>query len=273
MGDYAIKIFEEEGIDTSNIVRARHGEKMGLAFTEVLSRDKSGLVMYRDSVADLQLEPDDISEEYIKNAKMIVVSGTALAACPSRDAVLKAMFLARKHGTVIIFDIDYRPYTWRSDNEVSLYYTIACENADIIMGSREEFDKTNYMFGNAERMTDEEVAGKWFTKCAKIVVIKHGKQGSTAHVKDAGAYSIKPFPVDAVKSTGGGDGYGSAFLFGLLKSWDIMKCLEFGSASASMLVASHGCSPDMPTEGQIAEFIQKEKQVYGEMVARSERQY
>lgn len=270
MGDYVEKVFEAEGIDTSNIVRARHGEKMGLAFTEVLSKEKSGLVMYRDGVADLQLESGDVSEEYIKNAKMIVVSGTALAASPSREAVLKAILLAKKHETLIVFDIDYRPYTWKSDDEVSMYYTIACKNADIIMGSREEFDKTNYVLGDALKMSDEQIAAQWFAEAAKIVVIKHGKQGSTAHVKGAGAYSIKPFPVNAVKSTGGGDGYGSAFLFGLLNGWNVMECLEYGSAAASMLVASHGCSPDMPTYEQITEFIAKEKQEYGEMVAVSE---
>lgn len=270
MGDYVMEVFRDEGIDTSNIVRARHGEKMGLAFTEVLSKEQSGLVMYRDGVADLQLEPQDVSEEYIKSAKMLVISGTALAACPSRDAVLKSILLARKHGTVIVFDIDYRPYTWKSDEEISIYYSIACRNADIIMGSREEFERTDYVYCNAKLMSDEEIAAKWFAERARIVVIKHGKKGSTAHVKDSGAYSIKPFPVEALKSTGGGDGYGSAFLFGLLKNWDIQKCLEYGSASASMLVASHGCSPDMPTENEIREFIKKEKQIYGELIARSE---
>ena len=86
MGDFCIQVFEGEGIDTSNIVRARHGESMGLAFTEVTDRDHCGLIMFRDHVADLQLESSDVSEEYIKSAKMIVVSGTALAASPSREA-------------------------------------------------------------------------------------------------------------------------------------------------------------------------------------------
>lgn len=270
MGDYVIKVFKEEGIDTSNIVKARHGEKMGLAFTEVLSEKESGLVMYRETVADLQLDPGDISEEYIKNTKMIVVSGTALAAGPSREAVLKAVFLAKRYGTVVVFDIDYRAYTWKSKDEISIYYTIVSKYADIIMGSREEFDITNDIFKNAEKMTDKEIALQWFTECAKIVVIKHGKRGSTAHVEGLGAYHISPFPVNAVKSTGGGDGYGSAFLYGILKGWDIMKCLEYGSASASMLVASHGCSPDMPTLGEIEEFITKEKNEYGDMVVRCE---
>ncbi|MCH5198367.1 MAG: 5-dehydro-2-deoxygluconokinase, partial [Oscillospiraceae bacterium] len=45
--------------------------------------------------------------------------------------------------------------------------------------------------------------------------------------------------------------------------------LEFGSASAAMLVASHACSQDMPSVSQVEEFIRKEKEEYGEMVARA----
>ena len=75
--------------------------------------------------------------------------------------------------------------------------------------AREEFDKTDALLGR--EMTDEEIAQRWFGERAKIVVIKHGKQGSTAYIQGEGSYSIRPFPVDAVKSTGGGDGYGSAF--------------------------------------------------------------
>ena len=72
----------------------------------------------------------------------------------------------------------------------------------------------------------------------------------------------------ALKSFGGGDGYGSAFLYGLLNGWEIIDCLEFGSASASMLVASHGCSADMPTPDEVRAFIAKSKAQYGEMIAR-----
>lgn len=96
MGDYCIQYFEGEGIDTSHVMRARHGESLGLAFTEILDRDTSSLIMYRDNVADLSLEPEWVDEAYIKSARMLVVSGTALARSPSREAALKAMELARK---------------------------------------------------------------------------------------------------------------------------------------------------------------------------------
>jgi 5-dehydro-2-deoxygluconokinase len=49
---------------------------------------------------------------------------------------------------------------------------------------------------------------------------------------------------------------------------DIQDCLELGSASASMLVASHGCSADMPTAKGLREFIRKEKEQYGDMTVK-----
>ena len=47
-----------------------------------------------------------------------------------------------------------------------------------------------------------------------------------------------------------------------------MEALEFGSASASILIASHSCSDAMPTVAQIEQFIRESKEKYGEMVAR-----
>ena len=70
--------------------------------------------MYRDGVADLQVSVDDVDEEYIKKAKAVVISGTALCCSPSREAALKTLFLAKKNGLVVIFDIDYRSYTWKN---------------------------------------------------------------------------------------------------------------------------------------------------------------
>ena len=64
-----------------------------------------------------------------------------------------------------------------------------------------------------------------------------------------------------------GNGYASAFIYGLLEGMEMMDCLELGSASASMLVASHGCSDDMPDIGTIRRFIAEEKKLYGEMIA------
>lgn len=131
--------------------------------------------MYRNCIADLQLSVDDIDEDYIKQSKAILISGTALAESPSREAALKAVMLAKKNDTKIIFDIDYREYNWKSEDEISIYYSMVAREADIIMGSREEFDLTEKLIQPGR--TDEETAAAWHAYNAKIVVIKHGMKG------------------------------------------------------------------------------------------------
>ena len=266
LGTFVTDYFDNEGIDTSHIKRCQNGEKIGLTFTEIKSETESSIVMYRNEAADLKLDVEDIDEEYINKAKAILISGTALAESPSREAALKAVALAKKNGVPIIFDIDYRAYNWKNSDEIAIYYSSVAREADIILGSREEYDLTEKFIKVG--MTDKETAAYWHGQNAKIVIIKHGKEGSTAYTNDGESYSIKPFPVKLLKSFGGGDGYASAFLYGIFEGWEIIDALEFGSASAAMLVASHACSQDMPSVDAVKEFIKKEKEEYGELIAR-----
>lgn len=266
-GEYVTDYFKKEGIDTSHIRKCENGESLGLTFTEILSHDESSILMYRNGIADLALTPKDIDEEYLVQAKAILISGTALAASPSREAALKAAALARKNGVRIIFDIDYRAYNWKSQDEMAVYYGAVARDSDIILGSREEYNLTERFLGLDG--TDAASARYWCSCGASIVVIKHGREGSTAYTMDGKSYSVRPFPVNALKGFGGGDGYASSFLYGIFNGLDIQDCLELGSASASMLVASHGCSADMPGIEELEEFIRKEKEQYGEMVARA----
>ena len=264
LGDFVVHFFEKEGIDVSRIRRCENGEKIGLTFTEILSRDESSILMYRNCIADLQLHPDDIDEEYIKNTKALLISGTSLAASPSREAALKAVMLAKRFGTKIIFDVDYRSYSWKNMDEISIYYSMVAREADIIMGSREEFDLMEALIEPGR--DDLQSAAYWHGQNAKIVIIKHGKKGSTAYTCDGKSYTVRPFPVEALKSFGGGDGYGAGFLYGLYSGWDMYDCLEFGCAQASMMVAAHSCSEEMPLADEIHAFIRASKEKHGENV-------
>ena len=265
-GDFVVDYFNEQGIDTSHITRCTKGEKLGLTFTEMLSPKESSILMYRNQVADLQLHVDDIDEEYIRQSKALLISGTSLAESPSREAAIKAVMLAKRNSTKVIFDIDYRAYNWKNSDEISIYYSIVAKEADIIMGSREEFDLAEKLIRPG--MADEESAELWQGYNAKIVVIKHGMKGSTAYTCDGQKFSIKPFPLEARKGFGGGDGYGSGFLYGLYQGWEIIDCLEFGSAEASMMVRSNNCSDDLPGTDEVFAFMKEEKEKYGEMIAR-----
>ena len=211
-GDYVENYFKADGIDVSHVFRCENGENLGLTFTEILSPTQSSILMYREGVADLQVCVDDVDEEYIKQAKAVVISGTALCASPSR----------------------------------------------------EEFDLTEAVEGVCA--SDEESAARWFSYGNKIVIIKHGKEGSVAYLDDGSAYKVKPFPVKMLKGFGGGDGYASAFIYSLLNGKSVPEALEFATASASMLVSAHSCSAAMPSAQAVQEFIDKTKPTSGEVI-------
>ena len=213
--------------------------------------------MYRDNAADLKLATGDIDEAYIRNAKALLISGTALAQSPSREAVFLALEYARKHGVVVFFDIDYRGYTWKSKEETSVYCNLVAEKSDVIIGGREEFDIMETATGPA-MMDDEATARRWFDHKAKLVVVKHGGDGSVAFSNTGERFKAGIYKSDnVIKTFGAGDSFAGAFIYGLMQGWPIDQCQQYGSASASIVVSSHNCSDAMPTLEQINRFIEQ----------------
>ncbi len=249
--------FKRDDIDTSHVVTDMSGSVTGLAFTEIKSPTDCSILMYRDNTADLKLEPADIDEEYIRSSKALLISGTALAQSPSREAVFLAIHYARKHGVVVIYDIDFRNYTWKSKEEASVYCNLAAEKSDIIIGGREEFDILEMTTGPAQK-DDEATAQRWFNHYAKLVVVKHGGEGSVAFTKCGETFKAGVFPAEnVIKTFGAGDSFAGAFIYGLMQGWPINQCQQFGSASASIVVSKHNCSDAMPTAEEIHTFITK----------------
>jgi 5-dehydro-2-deoxygluconokinase len=256
MGRFISGYLLDNGIDTGNVVTDKTGAVTGLTFTEIKSPVDCSILMYRDNVADLKLSPLEVSEELIAGSKMLLISGTALAASPSRESVFLALDYARKHGTVVVFDVDYRPYTWGSPEETAVYYNLAAEKSDIIVGTREEFDSMERFERNPQRI-DRYTADKWLNHSASIVIIKHGKEGSIAYTKDGLEHRAKSYPAKVVKTFGAGDSYAAGFLYGISSGWTIEKSMEFGSAAACIVISSHSCSDAMPTVEQVEDYIER----------------
>ncbi|SES05708.1 5-dehydro-2-deoxygluconokinase [Gracilibacillus ureilyticus] len=254
MGRYIQKYLKENQIDVNGVSVDDTGAVTGLAFTEIKSPEDCSILMYRDNVADLKLNPSNVSEEYIQQTKALLISGTALAASPSREAVFLALDYAKKHEVTVIFDLDYRAYTWKNEQETAVYYNLAAEKCDVIIGTREEFDMME-QFENYSQ-DDHRTAKKWFGYCAEIVVIKHGSEGSIAYTKDGQSERSGIFPTKVLKTFGAGDAYASSFIYGLMNGWELKKAMEFGSASASIVISKHSCSDAMPTVAEINEFLQ-----------------
>ncbi|MCM3116985.1 5-dehydro-2-deoxygluconokinase [Neobacillus sp. MER 74] len=239
------------GVDTSNMVVDQEGHKTGLAFTEIKSPEECSILMYRDEVADLYLQPSEVDENYIKRAKVLLVSGTALAKSPSREAVLKAIQLAKKNDVKVVFELDYRGYTWTSPEETSVYYTLVAQQSDVVVGTRDEFDVMENVTEGSNAATIEQL----FKHSPELVVIKHGVEGSYAYAKSGETFRGRAYLTKVLKTFGAGDSYASAFLYALITGKDIETALKFGSASAAIVVSKHSSSEAMPTVSEIEQLI------------------
>ncbi len=263
MGRFITDYLQKNKINTDSIVVDKTGAVTGLAFTEIKSPTDCSILMYRDNVADLKLSPTEVSEEYIKQSKALLISGTALAQSPSREAVFLALEHARKHEVVVFFDIDYRPYTWESEAETAVYFNLAAEKSDVIIGTREEFDMMEKLL-NYKESNDQVTAERWFSHHAQIVVIKHGGEGSIAYTRDGKSHRGGIFKTKVLKTFGAGDSYASAFIYGLMQGLEIPQAMRLGGASASIVISKHSCSDAMPTRVELFNFMETATEVLQE---------
>jgi len=253
-GRYAVKYFDEKGIDTKGLTVDKNGFNMSVGFVEIKSPEESNVIFYRHEPVDLKLEKGDVSEDYIKSSKALVISGTALAASPSREAVFMALKYARKHNTIIFLDVDYRPYTWNTMDEASLYCSMAAELCDVIIGTREELDVIEGI-DLADNQDDAESAKYWLKHSPSLVIIKRGKDGSTAFMKDGTSAVGDVFPVKPLKTQGAGDSFAGGVISTLLKGKDVVEAMKYGAGAAAIVVQKNSCSDAMPTEEEIRTFI------------------
>jgi len=257
-GRFIEQYMRNAGVDTSNMVIDQEGHKTGLAFTEIKSPEECSILMYRDEVADLYLRPSEINEEYIKKSKILLVSGTALAKSPSREAVLKAIQLSKKNNVKVIFELDYRGYTWTTPEETSIYYSLVAELSDIVIGTRDEFN----VLENVSKGNNDSTVSYLFKHSPELIVIKHGVQGSYAYTREGKRIDGKVYKTKVLKTFGAGDSYASAFIYGLVSGRDIDTALKFAGASSAIVVSRHSSSEAMPTKEEINQFIVEKEDVF-----------
>ena len=231
-------------VDTSRCRAVAGDFRTSLALAETRASDCE-VVIYRNGAADLQMDGEDVDAAFIANASVLILTGTALAAEPSRSASMAALAAGREAGTFTILDVDHRAYSWMSEREAASAYAAAAGSCDAVVGNEQEFGLiAGSPDGALAAATDLVRTGRAFA------ILKKGDGGSVTITPDA-VFDTGIVPVSMKKPFGAGDAFMGGLVAALLQGLTIEAAVLRGSASAAIVVSRRGCASAMPTADEV----------------------
>ncbi len=247
VGRYCVAELQRYGVGTAHVTLAGGEVRSSLAVTETRA-EGCQVVLYRNGAADFRLTGEDVAAVDFARAGALIVTGTALAAEPSRGATRQAMAMARAAGAVVVLDIDYRAYSWASPSEAAAICGVAARDCDVVIGNDEEFA---LLGGSVAAGLDlAEALGR----AGLFAVYKRGSQGSVTFTP-GGRIETGIFRVEALKPMGAGDGFMGGLMAGLAAGRTLEDALRRGAATAAMIVAGVGCAPASPDSAALDAFM------------------
>ena len=208
-GDYIVEVFDQAGIDTSNIERDQEGET-ALAFVSLAADGNRDFKFYRKNSADLRYNVEDIPTDVLDDCGMIHFCSVDLVESPMKQAHKKLIDMAIAQNVKVSFDPNLRFSLWDDLDQLKETVNEFLDYADIIKISDEELE---FITGYTD--IKDAVPGL-LSKRAKYVVYTKGKDGAEVYTKD-GVVEASGYTVDVRDTTGAGDSFIGAFLYCLLR--------------------------------------------------------
>lgn len=248
IGRFALNELDRYGVDRRHVTPVGGEARNSLAVVESRIEDHQS-VIYRNGAADFEMTEADVASVDYAGFSALITTGTVLAAEPSRSAAFRGIEMARACRLPLIFDIDYRPYSWPSAADAAEVYSRAGALCDIIVGNDVEF---GFMAGDYDRGLD--TARALASAGAAIVIYKMGEKGALT-ITPEGELRTGIYAVTALKPTGAGDGFMGGFVAALAAGSDVRDAVLRGSATAAIVVSRVGCAPAMPSTRELEEFL------------------
>ncbi|HCT29878.1 MAG TPA: 2-keto-3-deoxygluconate kinase [Bacteroidales bacterium] len=189
----------------------------------------------------------------VEGVQVIHLSG--LIAALSKETSIFCLELARyakKTGTLISFDLNYRASFWKGrEQELHDIFTEIASISDILIGNEEDFQLCLGIKGpeaggkSLEAQIDsfKEMIKRvkvnfpnttfFATTLREVISVNKHLWGSIILEGD-NWHTIEPREINVLDRIGGGDGFVGGLLYGILKGWTSEKCMQFGWASGAL---------------------------------------
>lgn len=187
-------------------------------------------------------------------AQILHMSGLFAALSPETGKFcVECARYAKKYGTVISFDLNYRASFWvNREEELRGIFSEIASVADILIGNEEDFQLALGIQG--PESGGKDIAGKIDSFKAMILNVKAAYPNATTYATTLrqvissnchlwGAimldedkwYTVEPREIQVLDRIGGGDGFVGGMLYGILRGWPAEKWIEFGWASGALV--------------------------------------
>lgn len=219
----------------------------------------------RGLTAASQLKPGDIDWEDIfgrRGARWFHTGGIFAALSESTAAVTEeAVQAAQKHGTIVSYDLNYRPSLWKSIGGLAKAQEVnrrIAQNVDVMIGNEEDFTASLgfEVEGLDENISEIEVDS--FKKMIETALKDFPNFKATATTlrtvhsatfNDWGAIcwhdghfheSQHRKNLEILDRVGGGDSFASGLIYGFLEFNDAAKAVEYGAAHGALAMTTPG---------------------------------
>lgn len=219
----------------------------------------------RGNTAASQLKPGEVDWDFIFGecgARWLHTGGIFAALSESTaETVIEAVQIARKYGTIVSYDLNYRPSLWKAigghEKARHVNREIA-RHVDVMIGNEEDFtaclgfevegaddNLTHLPIDSFKSMIKQAVAAYPNFKVTGTTL----RGVKTATVNDWGAMcwangqfhqAIDRPGLEILDRVGGGDSFASGFIYGLMELGSAELAVEYGAAHGALAMTTAG---------------------------------
>lgn len=228
-GRFCLQDFKRHGVDCSRCIV---DEEKETSFSIVLSDEKTGgrnILFHWGSAR--QIELDDLDYGYISSAKYLHLS-------QANHVTQRAAEYTKQKGNQVVFDADS-------------YHKSILEMMPVI----DVFIASEFFYKALYDDEDYEMhCGELLKSGPRIVVFTLGERGCVG-MDEEGFFTVPAFKVKVKDTTGAGDVYHGAFIYGLLQGWSAKDTARFANAVAAIKCTTIGGRAGIPTLDVVQTFL------------------
>lgn len=238
------------GVDTQ-FTHVHANAKTPLAFVFLDEQGERSFAFHRENTADMVFSQEQVDDIWFAQQPILHFCSNTLTAQPIADVTQFIVHKAVRQNSLISFDVNLRHNLWPSLSADKDLVNKFVMQSHLVKFAKEELE---YLAGGnlTDSRTDSYLA-KCFSNGVKAIIITDGGNPIVIHTANK-QLVVEPPVTNVVDTTGGGDAFIGAVLFGFSQSDSqpiddgefLRKLVSFASHCGAIAVSKQGAFPAFP---------------------------